>query len=673
MLFVAAFQHINNMRSALRNVADGSRRHVTAVLERIRNLAQFQLEQLIVRGALSRLFVIAVIMGLLSVVAGLLVYYWVDSFDDPSASIWWAFLHLTDSGYLGDDEGTLLRIVSTFMTIAGVVLFVGALIAIMTQWLNETIERLAQGFTPIAQNNHVLILGWNNRTAVMVEQLMIAEGRVKRFLRRHGAGKLKIVILAEHVGPELVQELKDRLGPLWNSRQITLRSGSPLRLEHLLRVDYLHAAVILLPSFEFGSGLSAPDERTIKTLMAAAHSGTAVKSEDLPLMVTELFDADQLRAARRAYPGPAEMIGTGLFISRLMAQNSRHRGLSSVYTQLLSEGGNQIYVRDFPEFTGKPLSALAEAFEQAVLLGAVRPQDSKFLPLYADPGYVLGEEDRLALVSESFENCVVSKGFKAGGQPPPLHDFERVQNTQTRRVLLLGWNQKVPELIREFDAYLREPVIIDVISLVPPEDREKQLARRGIVARHAQIQQLEADLTSRFEMTALEPGTYDNIILVASDWLDSAEQADARSLLGYLVLAEVLEDAGAAPPILVEAMSADNAGLFQAPNVELLVSPDLQSHMLTQVALRRELHWVMDELFGASGAEIRFRAVQAQEAENKTLSFRSLQRQLAAEGEIFLGILRHAEKGSDVVLNPKDKNKPLDLRVNDELVVLDVA
>lgn len=660
------------MRSALRNVANGGRRQIGNVLERIRNLVQFQLEQLIVRGALSRLFVIAMVMALLSVSAGMLVYYWVDSFEDPSVSIWWAFLRLTDSGYLGDDEGTLLRIVSTFMTIAGVVLFVGALIAIMTQWLNETIERLEQGFTPIAQNNHVLILGWTNRTAVMVEQLMIAEGRVKRFLRRHGSSKLKIVILAERVGPGLIQELKDRLGPLWNSRQITLRSGSAMRLEHLLRVDYLHAAVILLPSSEFSGGASAPDERTIKTLMTAAHSGANLASDKLPLIVTELFDADQLRAARRAYPGPAEMIGTGLLISRLMAQNSRHRGLSSVYSELLSEGGNQIYVREFNEFIGRPLAALADAFEDAVLLGVTRAGDQKFVPLYVEPDYVLAQDDRLALVAESFEACEVRRGYQPGTAPVPAHDVARAPKPQTRRVLILGWNQKVPALIREFDAYQRESVVVDVISMVAPEDREKQLSRRGIVTRHAQVRHLEGDITSRFEMSGFEPGGYDNIILVASDWLGSAEDADARSLLGYLVLAEVLEDAQAAPPILVEAMSADNSGLFSAPNVELLVSPDLQSHMLSQVALRRELHWVLEELFGASGAEVGFRVVTREEDEDDSLTFRSLQHRLASQGEILLGVMRYSEQGGDIHLNPRDKDVPIDLEAKDELIVLDV-
>ena len=114
-------------------------------------------------------------------------------------AIWWAFLRLTDPGYLGDDEGVLLRTVSTVLTVLGSAIFIGALIAILTQWLNETIEDLERGLTPIAQNNHVLILGWTNRTPAVVRELVMSEGRVQRFLHRRGARDLHIVVLAERV------------------------------------------------------------------------------------------------------------------------------------------------------------------------------------------------------------------------------------------------------------------------------------------------------------------------------------------------------------------------------------------------------------------------------------------------------------------------------------------
>lgn len=635
-------------------------------LTRIRNMIQFRLEQFILRGALSRLMVIALAMVLIAVGAGLLVYAaGPAAYEDPGAAIWWAFLRLTDSGYLGDDEGTLLRSVSTVLTVLGVVLFVGALIATMTQWLNDTIETLEAGYTPIAQNNHVLILGWSNRTARMVEQLLASEGRVARFLSRHGGRRLHIVILAERVSQGMVQELKDRLGSRFDARHITLRSGTPLRAEHLRRVDFSHAAAVMLPAREFETG-SAPDEATIKTLMSASHP----HGEAMPLMVVEIFDSAHLETARRAYPGPAELISTPLIISRLLAQNTRHRGLSWVYSELLGGTGNQIFVRECPRLTGERLVDVAACFESAVLLGAAR--DGWLLPLHADDEERIAEGDRLAFVAPSFEACAPTAA------PEPFvatnaTDRGRRETGARRRVLVLGWNQKVPSLLAEFEAYRREAVEVDVFSLLTVAERETLLARRGIVFEHAAVRQIEGDLTSYHEMGRLGVADYDNIILVASDWLGSAEAADARMLVGYLVLTRVLEAAARPPEILVETMSADNAGLFAAPNVERLVSPDLQSSLLTQVALRRELHWVMEELCGAGGAEIAFRDAATLDLVGGQTSFDAARRARAGADEILLGVMRRAGTADPrLQLNPEDKHGPLNLVDGDELIVLTV-
>jgi hypothetical protein len=643
------------------------------LLARVRNLLQFQLEQFILRGAFSRLMVIALAMALIALGAGLLVYNAPTgaSYDDAGSAIWWAFLRLTDSGYLGDDEGTLLRVVSTLLTVLGVVLFVGALIATMTQWLNDTIETLEAGYTPIAKNNHVLILGWNNRTASMVEDLVQSEGRVARFLSRHGGRRLHIVILAERVTPALAQEIRDKLGRGFNMRGITLRSGTPLRLDHLRRVDYMHAAVILLPTREFEAG-SAPDELTIKALMSAAHADDDIEAAEMPLVVAEIFDADRLETARRAYPGPAEFISTPQIISRLLAQNTRHRGLSRVYNELLGGEGQQIFVRECPELIGERLINVAGCFEQAVLLGSAC--DGQLHALYADNARVVSERDRLAFIARDFEDC------RPTGEPErdaagrihhaPTTDAER----RRRRVLVLGWNQKVPSLLAEFDANTRERVEVDVFSLLSTSERETILRRKGVAPQNARVRHIEGDLTSHYEMARMDVAGYDSVVLVASDWLGSAEAADARMLLGYLVLSQVLESADRKPAVVVESMSTDNANLFDQANVERLVSPDLQASMLTQVALRRELHWVLEELFSAGGAEIEFRSVDRLGLAGRADSFVSLRRERAAHGEVLLGTL-HRDAGvlPRLVLNPVDKQAPIELAAADELVVLAIA
>ena len=63
-----------------------------------------------------------------------------ESFSQEGQAIWWAFRRLTDPGNLGDDEGLFTRVLSSVLTVLGYVLFMGSLIAIMTQWLNAKLR-----------------------------------------------------------------------------------------------------------------------------------------------------------------------------------------------------------------------------------------------------------------------------------------------------------------------------------------------------------------------------------------------------------------------------------------------------------------------------------------------------------------------------------------------------
>ena len=222
----------------------------------IRNRLKFHVERLILRGAQYRLLMVAIVIGLVSFGAGILVFFTTKNFTEIGEGIWWAFLRLTDPGYLGDDAGVTLRTISIIVTILGYILFMGSLIAIMTQWLEQKIRILESGLTPISQKNHILILGWSNRTPAIVRELVLSEGRVRRFLSRYGTRKLRIVILSEEVSTERRFQLRDYLGTEWDEKQIIFRYGTPLHVEHLDRVDFMNAAAIIIPGsdIELGGG-----------------------------------------------------------------------------------------------------------------------------------------------------------------------------------------------------------------------------------------------------------------------------------------------------------------------------------------------------------------------------------------------------------------------------------
>jgi ion channel POLLUX/CASTOR len=637
------------------------------------NRIQFLLERMVLRGAHYRLLVIAMLIGLLSLAAGTVVYLFSAGVDGGfGAAVWWAFLRLSDPGYLGDDEGTLLRFVSTLLTVLGYVVFLGALVAIMTQWLNERMRRLEAGLTPIAERGHVLIIGWTNRTPTIVQELVMSGSRMRRFLELRGARSLRIAILADDVTTRLGVELRDRLGRLWNERQVILRTGSPLRLEHLQRVDFVHAAAVIMPAADFTEG--GPDQadtRTVKTLLSMASHPQLEDVTQLPLVVAEVFDSRRIEIARRAYAGPVEILASDAIVSRLLAQTVRHPGLSGIFGELLTHHrGNEVYVRECSVLEGRRFGELAPCFHDAIVIGIVRRVGETFTPLLnPDPATTLLPDDRLAFVARGYAATEPREPEPGPGPPERVTPIPAATPERPLRVLILGWSHKVAALLREFDSYTDERFAIDIVSTTSAGKRKSALERNGVRLERIQVSHVEADFAVPEVLERVDVTGYDSIVLAGSDRLGSGEESDARTIMGYLLLRDILPDDGGTA-VVVELLDPGNVPLIRRRSTEVLVTPLIVSHMLAQVALRRELRAVFDELFGPGGAEIVFRKPAEYGIEGRHLTFRDIAGAALRCGEIALGVRAGGGRAEHLVtLNPP-RDQEWTLSSGDEVVAL---
>lgn len=639
------------------------------MFDRLRNKLKFQVEQLLLRGAYSRLLFIASLVGVVAIAGGIVVQATDASFQDSKSAVWWAFLRLTDPGYLGDDEGIARRAISSVLTVLGYVLFMGSLIAIMTQWLNQKIRDFERGLTPIALRNHILILGWTNRTPAIVEELMRAEGRVRRFLRRRGARSLHIVILAEDVSLENTIDLRRALGEVSKAGKITFRSGTPLIFQHLERVDFLHASVIILPGADFAYG-SADESDTliVKTLLSIVKHSRLSSKESLPLLVTEIFDPRKVPMAQAGYHGILEVLASDVFIARCMAQNIRHPGMSDVFHEILSHGrGHTIFLREFELFSGSRFGDLRISIPNAILLGVVRPHGESFRPLLNPPKELMLEAtDRLVFLARTYEDCEVVINGSSRQLKKECREFAPKHVRKKRRILILGWNHKVADVLKELERYIHERFDVTILSLVPVANREIELSRQGIGAHRVMVTHCEGDYTSPTKLATMQPGDYDNVVFLGSDRLETQEESDARTIMGHLVLRNTIEGLHRKPKILVDLMDAENVELFDDIDTEVLVSPTMASHVLAQVALRRELNVVYEELFGAGGAEIFLRRVSDYGVSGKVIAFEQLKAKSEQCGEIVLGA-RMLARG--LKLNPQPDDACI-LGELDDLIVL---
>src|SRR5690606_7084739 len=229
------------------------------------------------------------------------------------------------------------------------------------------------------------------------------------------------------------------------------------------------ASAVIMPAADFGAG--GPDQadtRTIKTLLTMTNHPSAEGSA-LPLAVAEIFDSRKIGIAERAYDGPIEILASDSIISRLLAQNVRHPGLSHVFGELLTHGrGNEIYLRESAGFEGWRIHDAAAAFPRAIMLGIARSDGSVLKPMLNPPrDTVLTDSDRLILLAHSFK-ATASVSLDRGPEPlPAVPEIRRIRpgtSGDTLRVLILGWSHKVPALLREFDSYEDEHFHIDIIS-----------------------------------------------------------------------------------------------------------------------------------------------------------------------------------------------------------------
>jgi hypothetical protein len=629
---------------------------------------RFQLERWIFRGTHYRLALAALLILFVALVGGLLVFQFAPVGEDGVGDdVWWAFLRLSDPGYLGDDEGLVRRSISTIVTVLGYVLFLGLLVAIMTQWLNQWVERLEMGVTPVAVSNHILILGWTHRTPAIANTLLATGGRLERFLARQSRRRLTIVILVDEITPELRQKLREQLGTQWNDRQVLLRAGSAQRMDHLQRVAYDKAAVIILPGADFASHRpGVVDAETIKTLLSIS-TELDTETEHTPLAVAVLYDADRSPLARAAYRGQTEVLVADKIVSQLISRCVQQPGLWGVFGELLQlNAGNSVYVRECPELTGQPLGELQNRLPEAVLLGRVSP-GSRQAELLPDPASTLAEGDQLVFISTAYEKT--EPRDVDGGLSPRSKLQIREWGPALGKLLILGWSRKVPPMLSHLNRCGRDTVTVNSVGLSPIAERQQLLESYGDGADLANVELVEANFLIMDTLASLRPQDYDAIIVLARERLDSDECADASSASIQLALHRLLGEPQRRPHLLFEILNEENRRLFHDSQDDVMVSSMLVSFMLSQVALSRELGAVFGALTDPGGPELTLVPAGGYLSCGEPVCFTDIQQAAHERGEIALG-LRIEDQGSRrVILNP-ERTERWQLGSQDELIIV---
>lgn len=646
---------------------------------RIRRWFQFQLERFLLGGAVYRLLFIILCLGVLSIGCGYLLT-WLEHPPErmtPGESVWWAFLRLTDPGYLGEDHGGVRRIISTVLTVLGYVLFLGALVATMTQGLNDQIRRLERGFTPVAMKNHIVILGWNASTPELVSELTLSEKGKRGFLERHGLRGLMLAVLAEEVGPELEQALREQLGANYNRSITVLRSGSALQAAHLDRVDFRNAAaVVFSPPERLRDADEASDDAQLAKAVVTLRRQLR-DQEHAPYVIASVADPLKLALIRRSYrPGRTQLVSGTLIVARLMLRFIRYPGLTTVMSEVLSTSdGSELYLHPMQPDWPRDAARLVRSIDNAIVFGFLSrpPKDRETrypgagrfrVPAWAP----IRDGDQIVVLAKDGE-LVLSDGGEHESSVTPLVVPELEE--RPRSLLMIGWNDRSAWFLAELEHTQRETWRVLVVSSVSLKDREAQLFQAGLTPKRLTLEQRFAEVTVVRELEQLPLLDFEAVMVMSSDRLESAEDADARTLLIHQLLRARLRDLGAPHwRVLVELRDPSNEGLFDRLDTEVVPSSVLVTHVLAQVALRPELRPVLDAVLDEHGPEIEIHPVSRWGLSHQSLTFGALVARGMAGGVIVLGIrVTDGAKAPRVRLN-LPRSETMQFTDSEELVVL---
>lgn len=565
---------------------------------------------------------------------------------------WMSLMRALDAGAVAGDFGWAFRAVMFVVTLGGILL-TSTLIGILTTGMENKVDELRKGRSKALEANHTVILGWSEQIFTIIAELVAANANQSDSC---------IVILSEEDKVEMEDALRDKLGDTGNTR-VVCRTGSPMELSdlELASLQTSRTIIILAPEDD------DPDSQVIKTILAITNNS---KRRPEPYhIVAAICDQKNLEVARMVGKGEVELILVGDLIERVIAQTCRQSGLSVVYTELLDFGGDEIYFQAEPSLTGKTFGEALSVYEDCTVIGVhpagntpslKPPFDTPLQP--GDRLLVIAADDDAIKLSDLTYYQLNHDAIHAAAPAPPAPE----------RTLILGWNWHAPGIIRQLDHYVAPGSEIAVVAAY--EEVEREIDRRCHDLRHEIVVFQHGDTTDRRMLNNLQVERYDHVIVLSDDSLP-AQKADARTLITLLHLRDMAEKLGKDFAIVSEMLDIRNRNLAEVAQADdYIVSNNLISLMLTQVAENKALNAVFADIFDPEGAEIYLKPASNYVQTGIPVNFYTVIEAARQRGEIAIGykLQQYANDASHaygVALNPK-KSAKLTFSDADRIIVI---
>ena len=623
------------------------------------------------------LAVLMVVIVALSFLGGVVVWALGDHTESLASSIWWTFLHLSDPGYLGDNETMVSRIFGTLFITLGLVTFVAGLVGILTSMISSTLERIREAGAPLSFRNHTIVIGWNSRIYTLIAELLLADDNQD------------IVILGDRTKSDAEPDLDKRvIQPLAKSEgklfghnaasRLVYRQGNPLVIEDMQRVnaDVAERFVLLAPDdTDQPGGHDVARIRALDTIEAIRgkgrpfstvvelHSDTLRAHAFYALKMDPRHDAFVTRYEKQLgmdgkpsyLPNVSEgdkannltVVNASQIVSRALVQCAVQPFLSLIMHEILSFKGREFFIWQpdpqlwadrFAELGELPveqrLLGLAKQLNAAVPVGTCQGEEFEF------NGKLIGElSDGVAIVMlgdlQSWTGKPQQQTLKAANPvtitPEPIDT--------SFNVLIVGCNSELDLVIDQLGAYAKQYDQMSLtITIISDKRSLKSVDRDDITLRV-----ISGDHNEWSVLGPLLQEEHFNAILLLGDDQDIDEgEVDARVTLGLVMLraysldprwAQNLSDSH----IVAEVRDPSNRGVLESEELagDVIVSDEYVSGFIAQVCVDFRLEELFRELLDYGDYELYARPMHT----DGTARFIDIAEVATQRGEVAIGVL----------------------------------
>ncbi|MEO1034519.1 MAG: hypothetical protein AAFX44_03050 [Pseudomonadota bacterium] len=586
-------------------------------------------------------------------------------------NVYLTFLELTDPGNMVQDLNSSVwyKALAVIAGLVGIVLL-SALIAFITTALDQKLHELKRGRSKVIEDEHTLILGWNEQRIVEVLQELILANESEP----DGCAVILADLDKEEIDDVLRLRVKDR-----KTTRIVTRSGDVASLANLDMVSIESAkSVIILADCDDTDGQSekaASDAKAIQTVLATM--GRAAHESEFSVVV-EIFNPTYRDIVRSSFPENVVTVNTSDVLAKLLVQTSRSVGLSVVYNEILSFDGCEMYFYG-ADWGDIAFGDAAFRFPDGVPIG-VRSADG-IIHMNPPVDRSFEPDDEVLIIADDDSTIDFQQAPVATPTDLPLADRRHEQRVE--RELMIGWNFKSTCILREFSDYIIAGSKIDVLLKAPTDEQRREIEALDAEVDNIDVQLIEKDCLNLDDLMSLKPFTYDNIIILAGGDGDSQavdlSRADSENIVALLLLRRIFSqypDESRDTKLITEILDSQNFDLVARAGVQdVIISNRLVSMMMAQISESRDIEKVYDDIFQEDGSEIYLKPASLYfDAFPVKVSFADLIALAQKRSEVCIGVkIKSQEHNKDVnngVQLIPEKQTSYTLKADDSLIVV---